>query len=132
MKLASVVIASLTATGIVAIGALGFVDASPPQVSPVVSAPSDHAFLVMLGEKATASERWDGTVRVDGGGTVESTVGWHFSADDKVTGPGAWTSQTRRDEILPFAEYDYAEIASGERPKIFYFPVGVYVTVSGP
>ena len=131
MKLTAVVVASLTAAGVVALGALGFVGASPPQALPALSASSDRAFLIMLGEKATAAERWDGVVRIDGGGSVVSTSGWHFSADDKITGPGTWTSQTRRDEILPFAEYDYAEIASGERPRIFYFPVGVYVTVSG-
>jgi hypothetical protein len=63
---------------------------------------------------------------------VASTTGWHFSATDKVTGAGAWTCKTRRDEILPFADFDYTEMAPGETPKVLYQPVGIYVTVSGP
>jgi len=85
----------------------------------------------MLGEKASTEEKWDGSVRVEGGGSVTSTVGWHFSDNDKVTAPGAWTCKTQRDEILPFADIDYTEMAPGEKPKVLFQPVGVYVTVSG-
>jgi len=86
----------------------------------------------MLGEKASAEENWDGTVRTAGGGSVTSITGWHFSATDRVTAPNAWTCKTRRDEVLPFADLDYTEMAPGETPKMLYQPVGLYITVSGP
>ncbi len=114
------------------LAALLVLSAPAPQPSATTPALSERAFLLTLGEKASAEETWDGTVRVLGSGAVESTAGWHFSANDKVTGPGAWTCKTRRDEIAPFADIDYTEMSPGEKPKILFQPVGLYVTVSGP
>jgi hypothetical protein len=124
---------SLTGFGLVAVllGVLVLVSKPAQQAPPPTPATSERAFLLMLGEKASAEENWDGAVRV-AGGAVASTTGWHFSATDKVTGAGAWTCKTRRDEILPFADFDYTEMAPGETPKVLYQPVGIYVTVSGP
>ena len=116
----------------VVLGALVLVSAPSPQQAAATPAPSDRAFLLMLGEKASADENWDGTVRIAGGGSVTSITGWHFSATDKVTAPNAWTCRTRRDEIPPFADFDYTEMAPGETPKVLYQPVGLYITVSGP
>ena len=113
----------------VLLGVLVHVSRTAPQQAPAAGA--QHAFLLMLGEKASAEEKWDGAVRVEGG-SIASTTGWHFSASDKVTGTGAWTCKTRRDAVAPFADFDYTEMAPGETPKVFYLPVGIYVTVSGP
>src|SRR5215472_834106 len=116
----------------VVLGTLVLVSAPSAQQAPATPAPSERAFLLMLGEKASTEENWDGTVRIGGGGSVASITGWHFSTTDKVTGPNAWTCKTRRDDVLPFADFDYTEMAPGEIPKALYQPVGLYITVSGP
>ncbi|MEX2262860.1 MAG: DUF3604 domain-containing protein [Bryobacteraceae bacterium] len=96
-----------------------------------VSTPAQAArqtVLITMGLGAKSVEPWDGTARVTGG-TLTLTEGRHFSADDAVTGPGAWKCVTRRDEVAPFADIHYTEMRPGSRPDVLFQPVGVFLTV---
>lgn len=116
---------------VAALGALILVNAAPLQNVPAVAATSDRSFLLMLGEKASADETWNGSIRSVGGGAIASITGWHFSATDRITGTAEWTVRTRRDEVLPFSDPDYTEIGGTERPAVLFHPVGLIVTVAG-
>lgn len=85
-------------------------------------------FLVTLGEKSTAPERWDGSAEISGG-TLLHTEGWHFSAGDSVAAAGSWQCSNRKDEIAPFADVHYTEMRPGSRPPVLFQPVGVFLTV---
>src|SRR5882672_239502 len=93
-----------------------------------VPAPLSVTLLITLGHKAEKGETWDGTAKVAGGALV-STEGRHFSAQDKVTGLGAWKSVTRRDEVAAFSDVHYTEMRPGERPDVRFHPVGIYLAI---
>ena len=120
----------LAGSAAVVAGALWFrqsgVSAAPQQVA-LSQAQQDTSILVTMGLNATASERWEGRVRVSGGSLVSAT-GRHFSAGDTIAKEGEWSLVTRRDEVAPYADIHYTEMRPGSVPQVLYQPVGVYLT----
>jgi len=84
-------------------------------------------FLVRLGERATAPDRWDGSAKIDNGRLVGAEP-WHFSAGDSVSPGGYWRTVALTDAVAPFADSHYTEMRGGEKPPVLYHPVGVYLT----
>jgi hypothetical protein len=98
-----------------------------PQTSAAAGPPAVTLFIT-LGNNASSVEKWDGSVRVTGG-ELASLTGWHFSADDAVSGRDSWSATTRRDAVAPYADMHYTEMRPGSQPPVLFHPAGIYATV---
>jgi hypothetical protein len=97
------------------------------------SAPAQPSATVLLwfGTKATANERWDGSVSVTSGRLL-GIEGRHFSEGDAIAGEREWRAQTRTDRVAPYADIHYTEMRPGSTPEVRNQPVGVYLHLDAP
>lgn len=98
--------------------------ASPTVANPVT-------VLIWMGVRATAPEKWDGSVRVEGG-TLLKLDCRHFSAGDEIADGKSWRAKTRVDQVAAYADIHYTELRPGAVPEVRHQPVGVYVRLDAP
>ncbi len=85
-------------------------------------APKVRSVTMVFGSKDAVPEKWDGSLRIVGGGTVARITGYHFSPDCSITGAASWVCSTQ-----PWAVPGAATHA-GERPGPYptlVQPVGI-------
>lgn len=54
-----------------------------------------RSVTMVFGSKDAAPDKWDGSLRIVGGGTVVRLTGYHFSPDCHITGAASWECSTQ-------------------------------------